>query len=46
MTETCLLGLLGTQLGSSFDYDPVAGKPKSLSADHLIDPVQRTNWIS
>ena len=45
MNETCLLGLLATQLGHGFDYDAEHEIVIGASADELINPVRRTKWL-
>jgi len=46
MTETCLLGLLATQVGHGFEYDVEGQKPVGVSADRFMNPQPRTKWIT
>jgi hypothetical protein len=44
MTETCLLGLLATELGHGFEYDGESQSVIGASADGLINQKGRTKW--
>jgi hypothetical protein len=46
MTETCLLGLLATQLGHGFEFDTANQRVIGASADELINPERRTKWLA
>lgn len=46
MTETCLLGLLATQLGRSFDYDAEKQGPVGIEAEGFIHPPMRGKWMA
>jgi predicted dehydrogenase len=46
MTETCLLGLLATQLGHGFEYDAETQSVIGAPADELINPKRRTKWLA
>ncbi len=45
MTETCLVGLLATQLGQGFDYDAHRHEPVGIPAQAWIRPERRQNWL-
>ena len=46
MTETCLLGLLATQLGRGFECDAVTGGPLGVDAGKYINPMRRSKWLA